>query len=581
MNILILDGYSDEPAGLGVPPYLDIYPRYIAGAIWSVDKSANITYVTIDQVRTCRELLKKDWNLFILISGVTTPGRYLKYSPITFEEILNISTTVKAKVKVICGPVARFGYISEGGEIAIHPSIFRKYFDIVVSGDPDIVIYELVKNSLNINSVDLSQIHEDDRYINKFSIIGAKIVTQHPCYMKNLIVEIETYRSCPRYITGGCSFCTTVRRGYPLMRDVKAIVKEVEALYNMGVKNFRIGRQADILTYKAHDIGKLEFPKPNPEILEKLFHGIRSVARDLETLHIDNVNPGTVYHWQRESIECIKIIMMYHTPGDVAAMGIETADPRVVKNNNLKVYPEEAFEAVKIVSNIGQVRGWNGMPHLLPGINFVLGLPGETKETYILNRQFLEKLLENNIKVRRVNIRLATVFPGTPLWNMRDIVYRNIRRHRKYIESFRYWVRHVFDIENLRRILPKGTILRKLYTEMYDSDGTYARQVGSYPLIVYIPEKIKLDTWIDVVVVDHLPRSVIGIPYPVDINSASMKILRKIPGLDDHKISLIIRRRPFKNMEEVKAILGDSAKFFKIENDDYTPLAKGERSGQG
>src|SRR3989338_6461141 len=33
MRFTILDCYTDEPSGLGVPPYLITYPRYIAGAI--------------------------------------------------------------------------------------------------------------------------------------------------------------------------------------------------------------------------------------------------------------------------------------------------------------------------------------------------------------------------------------------------------------------------------------------------------------------------------------------------------------------------------------------------------------------
>ena len=33
MSFTILDCYTDEPAGLGVPPYLGVYPRYISGSI--------------------------------------------------------------------------------------------------------------------------------------------------------------------------------------------------------------------------------------------------------------------------------------------------------------------------------------------------------------------------------------------------------------------------------------------------------------------------------------------------------------------------------------------------------------------
>ncbi|MFP3280759.1 MAG: radical SAM protein, partial [Vulcanisaeta sp.] len=60
-RVVILDGYTDEPAGLGVPPYLDVYPRYIAGAIWGANKSVDVRYFTIDQVRG-------DWENFVKIA---------------------------------------------------------------------------------------------------------------------------------------------------------------------------------------------------------------------------------------------------------------------------------------------------------------------------------------------------------------------------------------------------------------------------------------------------------------------------------------------------------------------------------
>jgi len=43
-RILIVDGYNDEPGGLGVPPYIDVYPRYIAGAAWAARK--DVTFIT-------------------------------------------------------------------------------------------------------------------------------------------------------------------------------------------------------------------------------------------------------------------------------------------------------------------------------------------------------------------------------------------------------------------------------------------------------------------------------------------------------------------------------------------------------
>ena len=52
MKALIIDGYVDEPACLGVPPYLSPYPRYIAGALRERGLSeSDIHYLTIDTLR--------------------------------------------------------------------------------------------------------------------------------------------------------------------------------------------------------------------------------------------------------------------------------------------------------------------------------------------------------------------------------------------------------------------------------------------------------------------------------------------------------------------------------------------------
>ena len=46
---LLLDGYEDEPAAFGVPPYLGFHVRYIAGVLEQADLPYE--YTTIDQWR--------------------------------------------------------------------------------------------------------------------------------------------------------------------------------------------------------------------------------------------------------------------------------------------------------------------------------------------------------------------------------------------------------------------------------------------------------------------------------------------------------------------------------------------------
>ena len=46
---VIIDCYTDEPSGLGVPPYLSVHSRYIAGAL--EEKKIKYYYLNIDDLR--------------------------------------------------------------------------------------------------------------------------------------------------------------------------------------------------------------------------------------------------------------------------------------------------------------------------------------------------------------------------------------------------------------------------------------------------------------------------------------------------------------------------------------------------
>ncbi len=528
MKVLILDGYTDEPAGLGVPPYMDVYPRYIAGAVWSVDKSATIRYVTVDEVR--RDVAgfvgnAQEYDILIVIAGVTVPGRYLSGRPLELAELEEWFRLITRPTKILVGPAARFGIGREGGTIAALPREVENNFDHVVRGDPEEFVYEALKEGFEKASP--YRLRENYEKVALFAVRGARIVEQHPNHGYNLVAEIETFRGCPRVLAGGCSFCTEVLHGLPKQRKVEDVVKEVEALYKHGVRSFRLGRQPDILVYQARRLSEEEFPQPNPEALRKLFHGIRSAAPGLETLHIDNVNPGTIAKHREESTRALKVIIEHHTPGDVAAMGLETADPRVVEANNLNVYPDEALEAIRIVNQLGARRGYNGLPELLPGINFVLGLAGETRETYRLNYEFLKRLVDEGLVVRRINIRQVLVFPYTRISRLAST--RVIRKHRRLARAFARRVRREIDPVMLRRVAPRGTVMRGLYVEKVKGGWSYARQPASYPLLAEVPCRLPRGR-IDVVVYDHGARSVKALPVPLDVTRTPLSILRRLLG---------------------------------------------------
>lgn len=510
---VILDGYTDEPAGLGVPPYINTYPRLVAGAIWLARPEAEIKYWTIDSARKNLSVFIDDAkrsDVVIFIHGMEVPGKYLGGKPMSIGELEYFATIIRDAVKILTGPVARFGTGFGGGSVAYSTKRFHGLIDYIVRGDPEIFFYEAASDGLE--KADPFKQRENYDLADRAFIEGARIVTQHPNHGKNLVVEIETYRGCPRYIVGGCSFCIEPRYGKPVMRPVQGIVEEVRRLYLLGVRHVRLGKQPDILTYMARGVGEREYPEPNPEALRQLFHGIRTNAPGLITLHIDNVNPGTIVNHREKAIEALKIIVEYHTPGDVAALGVESFDEEVIKRNKLKTTPEETLEAIRVINKIGSMRGWNGLPHLLPGINLLYGLPKESKETYRINYEYLMRILREGLLVRRVNIRKVVVLESTPLWIQRRVVEKILGRHSGLYEVYRRRVMRDFDREMMRRIIPPGTLLSYLWVEKVGEKTSTARFPGSYPVAVKLRGKFDRFSIVDALVIKHSAKSVLGNP---------------------------------------------------------------------
>ncbi|MBO8173737.1 MAG: radical SAM protein [Thermococcus sp.] len=576
MIVAIVDGYTDEPAGLGVPPYLGIYPRYAYGAIKKARKDTRIFYLTIDDLRftfegeqgirtknktpnvfKVKEILSKA-DLIIYIGGLHTPGKYLSAVPSQVEEVARFLKQFNG-TKILGGP-AFMGSAHQGGTKISSRELMlaNQIFDHIVYGDLEAFLYDFLANPKDADPFRFRTYDE----LRDYALLGAEVVRQFPDYPKFVIVEIETQRGCPKAMgIGGCSFCTEpVRYKKVEDRPIEDIVEEIKIFYNLGVRHFRVGRQSCIFSYMAKPNGRV--PIPNPDAIEKLFKGIREAAPNLKTLHVDNANPAVIANYPEESTRIAKALIKYGTPGNVVAFGLETADPKVAKRNNLNATAEETYKAVKILNEIGAKRGYNGMPWLLPGINIIFGLPGETKKSYEITFQFLKRLVDDGLMVRRINIRQVVVFPGTPLWFMKDKV--KTEKHKYLIKHYKYKIRHEIDLLMLKRVVPVGTILRDVRAEVYDNGLTYGRQIGSYPLIVGIPKQIELNKFYDVLIVDHGFRSITGVPIPVNVNKESSKVLSYLPGIGKKRVAKILAKRPFKNKEEfLKLLDNDSRKMYE------------------
>lgn len=520
----IIDGYVDEPACLGVPPYISPYIRTVAGVFLSQD--IPVVYHTIDEIRLRPELLKDAGtaDYVVTIAGMTVPGKYLGGTPATWQEIEQICSALQSPHTFLGGPIL-FGAGASGGRNAVKKRDF--HVDTHLIGSPAGALARwLCGNTPNAPF---------DYYVeDPWAVRGAEIIGQHPWY-PHIMCEIETARGCSREVTGGCAFCTEPFYGKPQYRTLDGICSEISALSQSGAVHFRIGRQPDILAWQA---GAGEFPAPDPQKIEDLFSSIRVAAPSLRTLHIDNVNPGTIARHPDKASEALTAIVRHHTPGDIAAFGMETTDPIVIEENNLKADPEMVLSAIRIVNEVGGRRR-DGVPELLPGLNFIAGLAGETAKTYDMNRAFLENVLKSGYLVRRVNIRQLMPFEGTKAFSHNALPVPD-----KIFHSFKEWTRKQFDLPMLRGVFPIFTVLRSVIIEE-EGDISFGRQMGSYPILVGIPFILPKRTVIDALVVGHGMRSLTALPYPIQVNTLSHKALKWIPGISKKGLVQILAKRPF------------------------------------
>jgi len=556
VDIAIVDGYTDEPAALGVPPYIAPLPRYLAGAAWTAG-CEGVLYSTIDEVRkvsrkrTPRQgprprgrdgdlLAMPDGNrydLLVLLGGAVVPGNYLRGRPASARELSEIARSFPGPTLLV-GPVARWGWTSGGKMTEVH----SEAFDHVATRDGDAYLHDL----LGGEEEPTHRFRTSEEWAS-WSVEGAEIVSSSRDRPHPLIVEIETYRGCIRHAFGGCSFCTTVRDTAPVFREPSEIAREIRALDRLGVVSYRLGGQSCIYSYKALGVGEEESPVPDPHALRSLLEGVRRAAPSLEVLHVDNANPAVIADHPEEAEMVTQLIIEHCTGGNVVALGLESADPAVRKANDLNATQEQCLEAIRTINRWGRYVTDTGLPALLPGINFLGGLPGETPETYELNMGFLEQVLDEGMLVRRINIRQVAPVCGR----------MEPKHDKRAFRKFKLRVRAEMDLPNLQAMLPYAAPMRRVWTELHDGNTTFGRQIGSYPLLVGIPAKLELGTFLDVRVVGYGMRSVTAVPDPLDIDSCPMSLLWAIPGIGKKRAARIVRARPFDDEESLRSVLDE------------------------
>ncbi len=531
-RFLILDCFVDEPACFGVPPFISPYPRYVYGALADAGiPREHIEYRTVEQLREKKFEIEPGFDLVILIGGAVVPGKYLGHKIGTVPEIRRIITE---------NPRVRFAI---GGMVSRMPDIPGSNRVFKIEGDIEKFAFGYAQG----NPVDGMRTYDELR---RWSAKGTPLAAMHPGF-PNVICEIETSRGCPRQ--AHCSFCSEGMFPGVEFRGEEAILEEIDGLIRTGVSRFRLGRQADIIQYgTVRSEFRGGFPRPNSERALGLFSALRerSAKGDIRVLNIDNGNPGSIYNFPEESARILEAIAGTVTPGDTLALGVESLDDKVIARNNLKVGAAGLAEVVRIINRIGGGRV-GGIPRLLPGINLIHGLPGETADTFRINYECLNALKEEGLLVKRINIRKVLPFPGTRLYgDYREPSLQVRNRYEYYKEKIRTGIDHYM----LSQIYPAGTVLREVLVEERRFEYALAKQIASYSITAKIPLPLAVGCFADVMVIGHRERSVIALPYPVDVNTLPQKALELIPGIGRRNAGEIILRRPVKSVEEITSI---------------------------
>lgn len=476
-EVVILDCYTDEPSGYGVRPYLGTHQLHLSQAL--AFAGVPHRYLTIDDLRynsqgrvtgastdlaTLNTTTNRDDAIALItqapviyvVMGCFVDYAYFSCVPPRSAEVYEYLRHTKGK-KILFYVMGTLGGISPDYE----DSALRGIISDVEHGNT----YRYVLTGHGSTPA-VNLINPD---YGMLASIGGTVPPLLGQLTQPIIAEIETGTGCN---TPTCSFCIEAARSPRVTyRTPRDIIDQVGCLYDAGIRHFRLGRQPNFF----------HFARQNIEAMERLLSGIRDRCPDLRMLHVDNVNIVNVITPAGRRIA--QLVAQYCTSGNVTPFGIESFDEDVRRATRVAGSADDVFRAIEIINEAGARRGTDGLPMLLPGINLIEGLPGETSSTHERNMAYLRKILDQGLMTYRTYYRMLTQPTGVSLREPEE-------RSAAYQEHFTEVVES-FVLPMQERVYPSVSTVIKGDWECVTLDGvTYARTLGTCSIKVRLQQVI-------------------------------------------------------------------------------------------
>jgi len=530
-KVVVVDGFTDFPFSLGVPPFMSPEVRYVAGACWDKDENTRVIYATLDDLRTGRKSSLLDGtDLVFAYAGVKEASPFLR--PSNGGEIAQVSE-IKDIVdyvayldcpKILGGPyvLARNGKID--GKLG---------FDVVVTGDISKYAHELLAEAGRIGGVDPS-LQRTNQDVASYSIHGAGLAIQSAGYPSFLSCAVELYRGCPSASLGGCSFCHETRYTTVDYRPVQDVLAEISKLAELGCENVVLECPCFFSYFSSPtEDGQV---KLDHAAIEKLLEGARSVAPDLKGLHIANANPGAIVGDPEESTKILKAILANCSDGNFPNLRVITFDDDVQLQNNTTATMDQSRKAIDILGESGRARGPSGLPRILPAIELVYGLPGERQRSLDANLRSLRELANAGL-IRGVIARPVVALPGTPVSKRDDLARtEGMENHLKELQM----VNRTAEA----RLVEPGQLVREVYTYKALNGSAMAKKVGVNPLDILVHGVSQVSLVQDIRITPSMNAGLEALAQPLAPKTVSRELLRLIPDMTEERIDQFMRSRP-------------------------------------